>query len=55
MFGVTTWPSAAADAAREPGNYYLDLFLKDHKLTAKFNRRKRGKVSISSPQFNCDV
>jgi predicted dehydrogenase len=29
----------------------LDLFLKDHKLTAKFNRRKRGAVSISSPQM----
>src|SRR5262249_46210617 len=29
------------------GRLLLELFLKDHKLTAKFNRRKRGKVSIS--------
>jgi hypothetical protein len=29
----------------------LDLILKDHKLTAKFNHRKRGKVSNSSLQM----
>jgi hypothetical protein len=45
------WKIIFAAAAGEPSDYYLDLFLKDHKLTAKFNRRKRGKVSISAPQM----
>jgi hypothetical protein len=52
IFEINIWSNylvlSAADAARELGNYYLDLFLKDHKLTAKFNHRKRGKITTNA-------